>query len=266
MWMEWRETYRDFIYRGGFKVFELLIPNDIFNRINHLTISGEHKATTFCGYGTIKLATVRGMLLSNPQIKEMWGYNRKSKEVDCVFTKGGVLDTAGLTKTIKKGYKEVEYGKAPKDRFFKINADMMFAFMFRSDLMQRIGFYIYSYIFMRVQTNRGRFKELGYSWMAEDLGLDEKTIKKYVPTLNENKLINVISGREKPLFNGEGEFLMFSTNKYQVAQAIPGEFVGLQEPASYLKALTSNTNCLKVVSKPESFDFGDDDFLLGDDK
>ncbi len=265
-WNDFREKHGKLIFKKDYESSEISLMNDIFTRINSHNIAGVHKAMAFCIYATLQLCRMRGIQLSNAEIKELWGYSRYTKEVNEAFN---ACDELALTKTIKKGYKQIEYGTNPKGKFFRIDTGIMFGMIFRNDILGAIAFYIYSYIKYRIQVNYGNVTKLAYSYIADVLSLDESTIKKYIKRLNEYGFLKIKSGTLKSRLDEYSDFIGYETNTYQVELLLSAKImvsddvnqiedtVALIKDTSMEKEENKPIVIKQIPSKPSFMDFSD---------
>ncbi|MGE5438102.1 MAG: hypothetical protein ACM3O3_12890 [Syntrophothermus sp.] len=83
----------------------LYIPDEIFNDLSMLKYkSNKHYGFTVCLYILINYlyytCYYNNRLISNQDIKEILGYNRKEKRIDYIIKQNGLLDSSGYTKMV----------------------------------------------------------------------------------------------------------------------------------------------------------------------
>lgn len=211
---------------------DLLLPNDIFSRINSLSISGNHKAFAFALYCTVKATTSREAPHHLPisELKELWGYASTNKTLNPLIKKDGILDKAGLLVTKTVGISNevasitgVSYSKITSKEvvhdvdfrngnFFSIPAEVMLISMFNHNRLGTVGFYIYSFICLASQLRHNRWSELSANYISNGTGISESSIKAYLKELLSFKFILIRSG--KNIMDDYGDFLGNETNMF----------------------------------------------------
>lgn len=248
-WDDFRKKYGHFMYKSGYESDEIAIMNDVFKKLNEQPIAGVHKAMAYCTYVTLRLCSRRMYILSNADIKQLWGYSKDTKEINSAFR---ALDSMGFTKTVKKGYKQIEYGDNPKGNFYRIDSQIMFGFIFKNKVLGAVAFYIYSYIVLAVQLNRGNPQKISISYFSKGLGLDEGTIKKYLKLLQEYGFIVITSGTSVKLKDEFEDFIGYDMNTYEVLKELSSKIM-FDENISVNTANLKATDATHV--EPTSFDY-----------
>ena len=85
------------------KPLEVFIPNGIFKKLNSLDIHGKQKAFALALYVFYKVTKSKGYRFKIKDVKEFWGYNPDNKSLNDLVKRDGILDKAGITKTITEG-------------------------------------------------------------------------------------------------------------------------------------------------------------------
>jgi hypothetical protein len=227
-YMKFRNDYLYLIRnKGKIESLEVFIPNDIFKLINHLPIPAKQKAFAFCLYCLVKVSNWKGHPLPIPAVKELWGYAPKNKSLNELVKANGILDSAGITKTEVRGikspegqtkvqYKDIAIDIDKTKGFFKVNTEIILLSMFENDLLGTIGFCIYSFLCKTIQMQgKGTNKtKIAYDYIANGLGLSEKTVRSYVKVLKQHRLIEV---KRQAHHDGEyGEFTGYEMNQYSI--------------------------------------------------
>ncbi|MER2009590.1 MAG: hypothetical protein ABS939_19320 [Psychrobacillus sp.] len=103
------EHLKNIEYLYGDDVY-VQIPNSIFGDLSSNNSTNIQQVSFAYGYVTIVAFLYKyahfvdidyGTYIQNADIKQLLGYNRNTKTIDYIIRKNGVLDTIGLTKTIK---------------------------------------------------------------------------------------------------------------------------------------------------------------------
>lgn len=206
--------YKNSIFKENGDLQEILLPNDIFKRINALELKGNHKAFGFMVYAFSKYSILMNQPHPMSLIQEQWGYSPNTRTLQPVVKKGGILDKTGLTETIIEGLDtrnrsfsktestKVQYKRPLYDvdisqgNFFRVLVEPMLACMINAKELGVLAFYIYSFICLYAQYKAIGSKDLykmipiATKFISDGLGISETTVKKYINKLEEYGLIS----------------------------------------------------------------------------
>lgn len=236
----WKENHH-LLFTNEEKYHEIFVPKDIFHIINNtLTVNGSQKAFIFCAYCLVKFVdNFCGVWLTNPDIKELWGYRRDNKDLDKILKRGGIMDKIGLTETKTEGidssefkifnvhsnkiqHKRIKYNETKSDiGFFRINALALMECMVNPQL-GAVAFTIYSFIcnshYIQGRGSMVAYAKLSTGYIKDGTGISKRTIEKYISALKQAGLLQHLEPkREEDYF---GDFLGYSINRYK-----PTDFV-----------------------------------------
>lgn len=224
------------------KSLEILIPNDIFKKINDLRnindkeLSGSHKCFAFAIYALCKVMNSKGTYKKISEIKELWGYSSANKSLNELIKRDGILDKSGITstktigldelgrdaiqeKSTKIQYKVIEYViDTEKGKFFKMYSDIMLGCMLENKKLGATAFYIYAFICYKCQMKGIGISKGNYAWeylsssyISVCLKLSEGTVKTNLKALLKYKMINT-----KKTYRSKSEegYSIFDANQF----------------------------------------------------
>lgn len=231
---------------------EILLPNDIFTRINALKVGRNHKALAFVVYAFSKFTKITNNPHPMLRIQELWGYSCKTRSLLSTVKKGGVLDKAGLTESTIQGLgsrerlflnteaTKIEYKKplydvdTSKGKFFRVLVEPMLACMINAKELGVKGFYVYAFICLQAQykafgtNDLYRMTPIATKFISDGLGLSPTTVKNVLNQLDEFGLIRRI---KTPITKIQG-YTLEDANKILPLTVCPDCFPTIPEQAT----------------------------------
>lgn len=209
-------AYQKYRFKENGDLQEILLPNDIFKKIEGLAVVGNHKAFGFMVYAFSKFTKITNQPHPMAMIQELWGYSSSTRSLQPIVKKGGVLDKAGLTETKIQGLasrdkafskttsNKVQF-KRPlydvdkdKGKFFRVFVEPMLACMINKKDLGVKAFYVYAFICFHAQIKAFGTNDvykrtpIATKFISEGLGISATTVKGVLNQLEEFGLISRI--------------------------------------------------------------------------